>query len=149
MAKTGRKSTYSKDYPKMARILKKLGYTDKQVAKELGVSEVTFIAWKKKYPELLKAVKAGKREQTAKVIGKLFERSLGYDYYEEKAMIVGKEIRVVEIRRHMPPNVTAQIFWLKCKDPDNWTENNLVTLDGDFKDLLEGFFSKQNKKLDE
>ena len=58
----------------------------------------------------------------------------------------GKKIReaekwvAVEEEVHIPPQVTAQIFWLKNRKPDQWREKNDLTLtptNGVLESLLE------------
>jgi hypothetical protein len=53
--------------------------------------------------------------------GSLYNRANGYSYEAEKIFCDknGKVTRV-PYREHVPPDVTAWIFWLKNRDPAHW-----------------------------
>ena len=66
-----------------------------------------------------KALGEGKGVSDAKVIRSLYERATGYEYEEEKKIIEYdkdgnvKPVKIEKTKKHVPPDVTAQIFWLK------------------------------------
>lgn len=55
--------------------------------------------------------------------GSLYNRANGYSYDAEKIFCDknGKVTRV-PYREHVPADVTAQIFWLKNRDPAHWRD---------------------------
>ena len=125
------------------------GLTDEQLAKKMGISPSTLYAWKDKYSEILEALKKGKEIVDIEVENALLKRALGYEYMEESVEVVtnGKrtERRVKQITKVVPPDVTAQIYWLKNRNPDKWRDKPELPEDPDtlkkVKDLLEGIDS--------
>jgi hypothetical protein len=65
----------------------------------------------------------GKAEADNRVERSLYERANGYSYDAEKIFCDknGKVTRV-PYREHVPPDVTAGIFWLKNRDPAHWRD---------------------------
>jgi hypothetical protein len=53
----------------------------------------------------------------------LYSRAVGYSFNSEKIFCnKDGEVTRVPIVEHVPPDVTAQIFWLKNRDPANWRD---------------------------
>jgi hypothetical protein len=52
----------------------------------------------------------------------LYERANGYNYDAVKIFMAAgsKQPVVAHYVEHIPPDVTAGIFWLKNRDPENW-----------------------------
>ncbi len=106
--------------------LAKFGLDDTQVSQALGICEATLSAYKKRDPEFLASLKQNKELGDSLVKKSLFRRAVGYDYKEEFPTKDG----AVLCQRVMHPDVTACIFWLKNRQPDEWrdkTENNLTS----------------------
>ncbi|UEL47346.1 transposase [Terrisporobacter hibernicus] len=103
------------------------GLTEQQIAKNLGIAYSTFKEYKKKYPALSAVLKKGKDVIDFEVESALIKRALGYEYEEEiKEIVVNEETGVAELRvvktvkKKIAPDVTAQIFWLKNRKPEEW-----------------------------
>ena len=108
----------------MARYLCKLGATDADLAEAFGVSVVTIDNWKIKFrDEFLGSLKAGKEEADNHVERSLYARATGYSYDAVKIFHTkdGK-ITKVPYTEHVPPDVTACIYWLKNRRPDRWRD---------------------------
>ena len=60
------------------------GLTDKQIAKNIGVSEQTLNVWKNRFPSFLESLKKGKEVVDREVENALLKRALGYEYTEVK-----------------------------------------------------------------
>ena len=54
----------------------------------------------------------------------LYQRANGYNYEAVKIFMPAgsKQPVVVHYIEHIPPDVTAGMFWLKNRDPDNWRD---------------------------
>lgn len=103
------------------------GYTDEEIAKSIGIHRDTLYVWKNKYPAIADTLKKGKDVVDRKVENSLLKRALGYRYEE-----VTKEISIDEdtgeskliitkvVTKEVAPDVTAQIFWLKNRKPEQW-----------------------------
>lgn len=97
------------------------GLTDEQLAKKMGIGTRTLYEWKEKYPQISQALKKGKEIVDIEVENALLKRALGYEYTEEKVEISEKDGRkVTQTVKHVAPDTTAQIFWLKNRRPDRW-----------------------------
>ena len=101
----------------MAKHAARLGATDTDLAKIFGVSDATIDNWKAQHPDFLGSLKAGKEEADARVERSLYSRAVGYSFNSEKIFCnKDGEVTRVPIVEHVPPDVTAQIFWLKNRD---------------------------------
>jgi hypothetical protein len=122
-ARVGRPSSYKPEYAKMAKHVAKLGATDADLARIFGVSDATIDNWKAQHPDFLGSLKAGKEEADARVERSLYSRAVGYSFNSEKIFCnKDGEVTRVPIVEHVPPDVTAQIFWLKNRDPARWRD---------------------------
>lgn len=99
------------------------GLTDEQIASNIGIRRETLYQWKAKYPNISNALKKGKEVVDIEVENALLKRALGYDYEEERTEASDRYgAKVVKIKKHMPPDVTAAIFWLKNRMPDKYRD---------------------------
>jgi len=102
----GRPPKYHVNYAKLAALAYKSGHIDQEVAELLGISVVTLHKWNLKHHEFNEARKSGKAPADERVIESLYNRALGF----------------VRNGRYFPPDVTACIFWLKNRRPDEWRD---------------------------
>ena len=97
------------------------GLTDEQIAHNMGVTARTLYLWKEKYIQIFQALKKGKEVVDIEVENALLKRALGYEYTEEKVEISEKDgKKVTQTVKHVAPDTTAQIFWLKNRRPEKW-----------------------------
>jgi hypothetical protein len=115
----------------MARALARDGCIDEEIADYLGVSVKTLNAWKIRYPEFKEALKGGKLEIDLLVEDSLLKRALGYEYKETEVKKSPDGVTKKRSRKHMAPDVTAQIFWLKNRQPERWRDKQDVNLGGE------------------
>ena len=99
------------------------GLVDKQIAENIGVSERTFTDWKVRFPSISSVLKKGKEVIDRQVENALLKRALGYEYEEEKQKYeAGVLVEKTVIKKHVAPDTTAQIFWLKNRKPEDWRD---------------------------
>ena len=106
------------------------GLTDEQIAKQIGIATSTLYERKNKFSEISEALKKGKKIFDAESVQALHKAGIGH-YVEEVDTDItirnGEEIkRIRKRKRWIPSNVTALIFWLKNRDPDNWKDRKAV-----------------------
>lgn len=93
------------------------GYSDIQIAKNIGVSRQQFYVWQKEYPDILDALKKGRQPVVVALEDALYKSGLGYEYeetVEEITEVDGEQRKHIKrIKKHAPPNVIALIFALK------------------------------------
>lgn len=119
------------------------GLIEKQIAHNMGVSATTIREWKKRFPEIAEALRKGKEVVDREVENALYKSAMGFMQKVKKPVKIreveydpksGKKIKEsekwvqVEEEIYVPPQVTAQIFWLKNRKPDQWREKNDLTL---------------------
>lgn len=104
------------------------GLTDEQIAKNMGVSRSTLNDWKKRFPDILDALKNGKEVVDILVENALLKRALGYEYTEVKTKKENDIVtEVTTTTKQVVPDVTAQIFWLKNRKPESWRDKVVYT----------------------
>lgn len=108
----------------------RMGLTNEQIAKNIGVNADTFYTWLKKYPEISESIKKGKAPIDFEVENALFKRAIGYEYEEIETIIEeidGKQRkRIKKIKKVALPETSAMIFWLKNRKPKEWRKLNPV-----------------------
>ena len=122
--------------------------TDEEIARQIGISRSTLVEWKKKYPQISKALSLGKDFADRLVEDSLYKKAMGFYVFEQKAFKVknieydesGKkisekeELQTAEERHYIEPDIKAIIFWLKNrkhgdlegKDRRNYLQNQGV-----------------------
>lgn len=121
-----RPTDYRQEYAEQARKLCLLGFTDKQLADFFDVNESTITRWKQKYPEFCTSIKSGKVVADAQVAESLFKRATGIEVTEVEVRDDGKKKVKRVTKKHIPPDPTAQIFWLKNRQPELWRDKPTV-----------------------
>lgn len=130
---------------KQCEKLVKAGFTDKQLADFFDITEASLNNYKKRYPKFFESLKDWKKEADEKVEKCLYQRAIGYEYDEvvyEKSKIGGLGIKlskgeIEEIKhcdtnktkittKQVIPDVTAQIFWLKNRQPERWKDTTSI-----------------------
>ena len=113
------------------------GLTDEQIAKNIGINRTTLYDWKKKEVNIADALKRGKEVIDFEVENALLKKALGYTITLNKQKVT-KDGDVVDITEevHVPPDTTAQIFWLKNRKKEQWREKvEVVKTDEDLQNI--------------
>lgn len=111
------------------------GLTDEQIAKNIGINVATLYGWKNKYDKINNALKKGKEVVDIEVENALLKKALGFTakikepikvktkkQLNDKGTIEEEHIEYVDKEVYIPPDTTAQIFWLKNRRPDKWRD---------------------------
>lgn len=99
-----------------------LGATDRQLAEFFGVAESTLNLWKLKHREFSESIKRGKNVADSLVAASLFKRATGFRVPEVKIFSHDGGSFEHEYEAYYPPETTAQIFWLKNRQPELWRD---------------------------
>lgn len=94
------------------------GLTDEQLAEKIGIAVSTLYDWKNKFLDISEALKKGKEIVDMEVENALLKRALGYSYTEVMTEESTEGTKRRETVKFIPPDTTAQIFWLKNRRPD-------------------------------
>lgn len=122
------------------------GLSNEQIAHNIGITAKTLCEWQNRFSEFRSALKKGKEVVDREVENALLKRAMGYDTVEEieepvRDEATGETTMTVtrRVKKHVAPDVTAQIFWLKNRKPDEFRDKRDVELSGsvDFGKLIE------------
>ena len=117
----GRPSKKGRIDLKMLEKLAAYGLTDVQIANILEISPRTLDNYKKDN-RFLRSLKGGKEIADLRVERSLYERATGYSHPEDKIFQHNGKPVIVPTVKHYPPDVTACIFWLKNRCPEEWRD---------------------------
>lgn len=126
--KVGRKPLYTewitKEGLEKIREWAEIGLIGKQIANNIGINHTTLYDWMQKFPELAEAIRNGRKVMDEQVECSLLKRAMGYQYEEETwgENHDGEMVIVKRVVKSLTPDVTAQIFWLKNRQPERWRE---------------------------
>ncbi len=110
------------------------GKTNEEMSQLLGISPDTWYTYLKEHDELNNIVTAGKSVMDHRVENALLKTALGFEYEEIKTIIEEdrngkKRTRIEKVKRYMPPNPTAQAFWLKNRKKEEWGDRKEIVFD--------------------
>lgn len=124
------------------------GLLDKQMAELLNVGESTFLKYKALKPELVEALRVNKKIADLQIENALRDRALGYEYEEvteeyffnknKEKIIKGQKV----VKKKVLPDTTAQIFWLKNRQPEKWRDRKHTEHSGNVKVSHENWIDK-------
>ncbi|MDP2432588.1 MAG: hypothetical protein Q8O33_11205 [Pseudomonadota bacterium] len=118
-AKRGRPTQYRAIFAAQAEAFCLLGADDAKLAEMFEVTAKTINTWKQRHPDFLQSLKNGKDIADAKVAAALYKSAIGAHFTEEDR-VVGDQ--VVTLKKQLAPEVLAQIFWLKNRQPKHWRD---------------------------
>ena len=155
MAEKKKKSKYETNVqPRLLEIAAwcRDGYTDKEIAEKLDISQDSFYVYKNKYTEFSDTLKETKEIADIKVENSLNRNANGYDY-EEQTVVMKKEViykdgkrvkeitypEVITLTKHKEAETKAQQFWLQNRKPEKWRNQSQVELKvSKLEDILNG-----------
>lgn len=113
------------------------GLSNDQIAHNIGITAKTLCEWQNRFSEFRDAIKKGKEVVDREVENALLKRALGYEYDEvTQEPVTDKDTGITEMRvtkrvtKQVVPDVTAQIFWLKNRKPNEFRDKRDVDLSG-------------------
>ena len=113
------------------------GYSDSEIAADIGVSPSTFKKWKSKRRDIEDALRLGRYGADYAVIDALYKKACGYSVTVNKTYKLkrvdydpdtGKKVREYEElcvgadENYIPADVRATSFWLKNRQPSRWSD---------------------------
>ena len=150
----GRPPVYDDSFPEKAEKLCKLGATDAELADFFKVTITTINQWKLVHEKFSASIKTAKEPADERVKRSLFHRAVGYDYETTKIFNGPNGTVVVPCTVHVPPDTTAQQFWLRnrCKDEFRDKQETTVTgpNDGPIKTenvIYSGILAEEDEKI--
>lgn len=112
----------------MVKRLAKAGLTNNQMAEICEINISNWNEWKATKPDFRDALKDWKRSADGQVERSLYERAMGYSCTETKVFNQNGVLIEKDVIKHYPPETTAQIFWLKNRQPEKWRDKQVVKI---------------------
>lgn len=134
--KRGRPTEYDPErHPFLAMCLAREGLTEKEMAQKLGIGKTTLTRWKQEHPAFRASLNGSREEADLKVVDSLYRRAIGYEFEETEMVVTAKDgekkpAKVKRVKKHVAPDVTACIFWLKNRRPAEWRDKVQQELTG-------------------
>lgn len=129
MARRSKYEDYVKPFLSQITEWIKSGATEHEISTALGISEASLNEYKKKYPELIEALRTGRQHVVLQIKAALYKRACGFEYEERRGIKKGNQIISTEVfKRYCPPDTTAAAMLLRnyCED---WRDKDSVTTD--------------------
>jgi len=134
LKKRGRKSKKDSIHYEGLKLCYSKGFTDKETALALQITDDTLNNWKRKDPKFFKSLIDWKLEADAKVERALYERAVGFECPDTKAQWVqddnGGRWEYAELKKIYPPDTPAMTMWLKNRKPKVWREKQEIEHSG-------------------
>ena len=120
---------------KLIESMAESGSTDKEISEKLGISYSTFKRYKTQNKALKDLMAQCKDKKNEMVEQSLYNLCTGYEYEEEVPVKIKEEViendvtltkeRVVvkKVKKHKPPELAAQKYWLNNKKKSKWAED--------------------------
>lgn len=102
--------------------------------KAARIHRATWYRWLENDPKFKKKADAAFEAVTDIIELSLYKRAKGYEYTEVKT-VTGHNASVTTTVKEVVPDVTAQIFALKNRRPDEWKDKH--DIEGNFKGNIE------------
>lgn len=155
----GRPTKYIPDYCRQAvELISKHGVTIEALAGIWGVNKTSIYEWSKKHPEFSNALQEGRDLwHCAEVEKSLYQRAIGYHYTERtreyEITPMGDEyvkvpVAIKEKRKSVAPDVRAQQFYLRSRNPKRWPNLNKQDQDKTPAVTINANFGKKPKNGD-
>ena len=122
----GRPTKYRADFVRQVKSLAQLGATDREIAEFLQIDVATLYRWKLEHSKFCDAIKMAKVPANDRVERSLFNRAVGYSFESEKIFCQEGLVTRVPIVEHVPPDTTAQIFFLKNRLREQYKDRHEI-----------------------
>lgn len=130
---TGRPTKFKPEFVAQALKLAALGATDREVAEFFDVDERTLHRWKHQNEAFCQSLKVGKEAADERVEQSLYRRAVGYTQDDIHFSSYEGAVTQTPYVKHIPPDTTAAIFWLKNRKPTDWRDKQEVQHTGGLK----------------
>lgn len=135
MARTGRPKSnvsrydrYIKGREEEIKAYLRGGADHKTLAAKLGIGLTTFKKILEENPEMRVWIQESKEKADLAVEAALYKRAIGFEFEETHTEVrvnpdgSGQTTYVRKVKKHVVPDTTAQIFWLKNRQKDKWSD---------------------------
>lgn len=151
MAKSKANEWFEQDKLTLLEAWARDGLTNEQIANNMGINPSTLYDYINKYDKISNALKKGKEVVDIEVENALLKKAMGYTItIEEQKLDKYGDVHTLKKDVHIPPDTTAQIFWLKNRKPKEWRDKVVyegeVKTNGVINDLVEALNNVKKSK---
>ena len=111
------------------------GMTDKQVAKNIGVTPQTIVDWKKRYEKFCFVFKQARNVANQELENAMFKSATGY-FVEEEALDRNGDIKV--LKHYVAPAPQTQMWLSKNWMADKYKDKRDMNIEGALPVILSG-----------
>ena len=152
MAKTKYERWLEANGLEIVRRLAAEGLSDEEIALSLGLDFSTFRLWRSRHSDFAEALALGKDSADFEIVKALYKKATGYNVAVDKTYKLkrvefdpdtGKKIREYEElatavdTTHIPADLRAEMFWLKSRQPERWSERQERENEGEGGGVIE------------
>ena len=123
---------YQKEFAVCAAALRRVGLSRAQIGAFLNLTPRTIAAFARRHREFAEALAVSPSAEDCReaVEAALLRRALGFrqeeeyseDVVDRKSGEVLGEVKRRTVRKEVPPDVRALLFWLKNRHPERWRD---------------------------
>lgn len=143
----GRPTSYRHEYAKIAGIMLRRGATISELADAFGVSNRCIHFWQSQHEEFFQQFLQLSEGSIARAERSLADRAAGYTFDAVKVFNNKGVPVIVQVREHVPPDISAIKYLLTAKRPKEWQVKDTVEVTGD--DVFREIFIKMGSKKGE
>lgn len=122
-----------------------LGFNEVEIANIIEISPRTLANYKQN-PDFLHALKSGKDKADERVVASMYQRAVGYDHEDTYFSSYEGVVTATPYTKHYPPDVAAQIFWLKNRRRQDWREKQDVEISGTIESRTRDLTQEERQK---
>lgn len=111
----GRPPKFNRAMLPVVKAMVKLGAVDREIADEIGIGLTTLQAYRRTNKEFSEALKMPPGAANGRVKGALFAKATGYNYEEERIVVVKGVVKRIKVMVHVPPSDRAIDLWARSK----------------------------------
>ena len=102
------------------------GLTDKQIASNIGIAQITLYQWQHNFPEFADAIKKAKIQPNIELENAMFNLACGKTFVEEVKSVLdpknGTILKIEKTRKQIPPSAILLIFLAKNRMRDKYRD---------------------------
>ena len=123
----GRPTKFTSGMKERIKALALKGLTEAEICHAVDIDNSTLTKYKQRNPGFFTSLKDWKVIADKEIERSLRERAMGYSHPEDK-IFLGKDGKpvIVPTIKHYPPDTTAMIFWLKNRQPAEWSDRKEI-----------------------
>ena len=113
------------------------GLSENELARRMGVRAATLARWRLKSPAMDAALLRGRAWADAAVEQSLLKKALGFTVTEVCEEESSAGIKTKTCEKYIPPDLSAQLAWLRLRCPERWGEKTTSATGGVIKEIIE------------